>query len=351
MNGLAIINSIKNKTKMKECKFIVLLVSTALLGATSCSKSSSLDSGETGNSVDSSTTKTDTTIASPNDPDFASTIGFFGGTWSAKTFSVPGSASGTIATGSVNDIVTVDMSKVLTKVSNNIYGNNTNLWMGQMINQSTLLSYISDLAPHILRGPAGSNSDVYFFDAAWNTPPGDVPDSIYENNTLSNYGYWYGRNTQSWTLSLDNYYAVLSRASSEGILTVNYGYARYGTGADPVAAAAHLAADWVRYDNGRTQYWEIGNECYGSWEAGYRIDRSKNKDNQPEIITGSLYGAHFKVFADSMRAAAREIGKTIYIGAVVLDAAPPSWADNSNQHWNQGVFTTAGADADFFCRA
>ena len=69
---------------------------------------------------------------------------------------------------------------------------------------------------------------------------------------------------------------------------------RYGTSANPVAAAAHLAADWVRYDNGRTKFWEIGNESYGNWEAGYSIDVSKNKDGQPEFITGALYGAACK---------------------------------------------------------
>ncbi|MDV3197476.1 MAG: hypothetical protein Q8884_02725 [Sweet potato little leaf phytoplasma] len=35
---------------------------------------------------------------------------------------------------------------------------------------------------------------------------------------------------------------------------MNYAYARYSTAADPVAAAAHLAAEWVRHDNGRTKY-------------------------------------------------------------------------------------------------
>lgn len=343
------LNPLKIK-KMKKCKFPAILFLIVPVAFFSCSKSGSLNSGDPNTSGDSTKTGsvTDTIIATPNNPDFAKTIGFFGDSWTAKTFSVPNSVTATVAVGTNTSTVTVDMSKVLTKVSNNIYGNNTNLWMGQFVTQPTLLNYITDLAPHILRGPAGSNSDVYFFNALWNEPPADAPEEIYENNVLSDYGYWYGKNTQSWTFSLDNYYDVLSETSSEGILTVNYGYARYGTSADPVAAAAHLAADWVRYDNGRTKYWEIGNECYGSWEAGYRIDPSKNKDGQPEIITGELYGNHFKVFADSMRVAAAEVGKTIYIGAVVLDAAPASWADNTNQTWNQEVFTTAGADADFF---
>ena len=59
-----------------------------------------------------------------------------------------------------------------------------------------------------------------------------------------------------------------------------------------------------RYDNGRTKFWEIGNETYGNWEAGYMIDVTKNQDQQPAVVTGALYGQHVNVFADSMRAAA-----------------------------------------------
>ncbi len=61
------------------------------------------------------------------------------------------------------------------------------------------------------------------------------------------------------------------------MITVNYGYARYGKSQNPVAVAAHLAAEWVRYDKGRTAYWEIGNENAGSWEAGYQINLADNK--------------------------------------------------------------------------
>jgi predicted ABC-type ATPase len=56
---------------------------------------------------------------------------------------------------------------------------------------------------------------------------------------------------------------MLQQTGNEGMITVNYAYARYSTSANPVAAAAHLAADWVRYDNGRTRYREIGNENDG----------------------------------------------------------------------------------------
>ena len=69
---------------------------------------------------------------------------------------------------------------------------------------------------------------------------------------------------------------------------------RYGTGNNPVQAAAHMAAEWVRCTITAYKIWEIGNESADSWEAGYRIDVTKNKDGQPEYISGELYGQHFK---------------------------------------------------------
>ncbi len=49
-------------------------------------------------------------------------------------------------------------------------------------------------------------------------------------------------------------------------------------------------------------------------------DTLENNDGQPEYINGKIYGEHFRIFADSMRAAAREIGREIYIGVVFSDS-------------------------------
>ncbi|HEX9511788.1 MAG TPA: alpha-L-arabinofuranosidase [Puia sp.] len=295
------------------------------------------------------TTPTDsTTIIPPVDPPVAGTMGFFLDDWQGKTFTTPGTITGAVPSGTVTDNLTIDLSKVITKVPRYVYGNNSNLWMGQIVTQAPLVGYIKDLSPNIIRAPAGSVSDIYF----WNdttAPPADAPANLLNSSgAASAAGYWYGGNTASWTLALSNYYNLLAQTNSKGIITVNYGYARYGTSANPVATAAHLAADWVRHDNGRTKFWEIGNETYGNWEAGYLIDVSQNKDGQPAIVTGDLYGRHFSVFADSMRAAAQQVGATIYIGATLLDAAPYPGAYTTMQTWNQGVLTQAGNTADFF---
>jgi hypothetical protein len=287
---------------------------------------------------------------SPTDPATAATIGFFMDGWTPKSFVAPDTENGVVPTGAATDSLTINLNKVITKVSKYLYGNNSNLWMGQIVTQPTLMQYLKDLSPNIIRAPAGSVSDVYFWNGTDANPrPADAPATLLDaaGNSTS-IGSWYGGNTASWTFSLANYYTMLAQTNSTGIITVNYGYARYGTSNNPVAAAAHLAADWVRYDNGRTKYWEIGNENFGNWEAGYNIDQTKNKDGQPKLITGALYGTHFKVFCDSMRAAATQIGKTIYIGALLYQQAATAGDILATQTWNVGVLQNAGTAADYF---
>jgi hypothetical protein len=126
---------------------------------------------------------------------------------------------------------------------------------------------------------------------------------------------------------------------------VNYGYARYGTSADPVATAAHYAAQWVRYDNGRTLFWEVGNEDFGNWEKGFAIDTTLNHDGQPDTITGDLYGKHASIFIDSMRAAATALHHTIRIGVVTM-GSEPSW-DVTQKKWNKLMMPHIVNKADF----
>jgi hypothetical protein len=263
----------------------------------------------------------------------------------AKYTSAPQSEQADKPTTAPTVTVTFNASDTIGRVSKYIYGNNANGYMTQMVDQPALIDYISKLAPNIIRFPGGNISSIYFWNAAGSTPPG-APDSLVDGSgKKSQAGYWYGKNTGSWTLSLDNFYSMLDMTGSTGMITINYGFARYGTSTDPVATAAHYAAEWVRYDGGRTKFWEIGNESFGSWQAGYRIDISKNKDGQPALQTGALYGQHFKVFVDSMRKAAAEMDSPIYIGAQLYEQSGGSDAEPT---WNAGYFGNAGDAADFY---
>src|SRR5699024_2077002 len=161
------------------------------------------------------------TTHNPIYPQTAATIGFFLDNWQAKEFVLPSNVMPyDAASGDVDVTVTVNMNDVVTKVSKYVFGNNSNTWMGQMVDQPKLLQYIKDLSPHIIRAPGGSISDIYF----WNEPagqlPADVPEKLLDKdgNEVDG-GYWYGKNTQDWTLSIDHYYQVLQQTNSEGIIT------------------------------------------------------------------------------------------------------------------------------------
>lgn len=343
-----LIHSVKDKTAMitfltskLSRTFTFLLVLLALL---SCKKNISVGTTVPGNPV----VVVKDTI--PSDPATANTVGFFMDRWQTKTFTAPVVATGIdLPAGTATVTIHVNTGNVLTKIAPNYVGNNSNLWSGQLNQEAVLVNHLKNFQPRLLRGPGGSISDVFFFNANKNAPPADLPaELIKADGSKEAAGYWYGKNNESWTFSLDGYYDLLQKTNSTGVLTVNYGYARYGTSVNPVAAAAHLAADWVRYDNGRTKYWEIGNENFGDWEAGYRINTAINKDGQPEIITGALYGQHVKVFADSMRKAAAEVGASIRIGAVVFDSPPASWNTDAVKNWNAGVFSVAGNVPDYY---
>ena len=333
---------------MKKIKIGITIVLTAFVVLQSCKKDSATNSsgsGDTGNTDNSGA------IVAGTDPAVVNTQGFFLDNWAAKTFTAPiaQDAAKPSASGAVN--VVVDLSQITTKVSKYLFGNNTNPYMGQYITEPVLMNNITALAPNILRAPGGSLSDIYFWNADGTIvkAPADAPATLVDNTgNSSSAGYWFGNNPASWTITLDNYYKVLQQTNSTGLIVVNYGYARYGTSAHPDQAAAHLAADWVRYDKGRTQFWDIGNENYGSWEAGYRIDQSKNKDGQPEFLTGKIYGAHFRIFADSMRKAAAEVGNAnIKIGAVLTSSNDVT--NNAGvSNWNADVLAAAGNSPDYF---
>ena len=285
----------------------------------------------------------------PVDPAVANTIGFFLNDWEPKSFSINSYDSVAQPTSNASLSVTIDAASIITKIPKSVFGQNANSWMTQIITEADLLNNINNLHAGVIRFPGGSISDMYFWNQT-SSAPSDAPSTLVDanGNIISNSSYWYGKNTGGWTISVDSYYNLLQQTGNNGMITVNYGYARYGTSSNPVAEAAHLAADWVRYDNGRTKFWEIGNECNGTWEAGYRINTSTNKDGQPEIITGALYAQHAKVFIDSMRKAANEIGKTIYIGAYILEAQPQSWQTATDQTWNQGLFSNISNAPDYY---
>ncbi len=266
--------------------------------------------------------------------------GFFIDSWMPKTIEVTAYDSVAQTTDSTTVIINVDAGEVTSKVSKYAFGHNAAFWGGKLEKSPEAIKNITNLNPHIIRWPGGTLSNDYFWNASdESTLPNDLPPYFVKKAHI------YGANENSWTMSLNSFYKTLEATSSEGIICVNYAYARYGTGEDPVLTAAKYAADWVRYDNGRTKFWEIGNENYGSWETGYEIDTNFNQDGQPKIQSGALYGQHCKVFISEMRKAAREVGNDIKIGVVVYQSNDKNF--DAVKDWNKGVMSEAASIADF----
>lgn len=332
--------------KRKEMKnaFLYFLVFSLCI-VVSCKKD---NTGGTGPEPPKPPDNDTTVFQQPKDPAIANTIGFFLDDWAEKTFTVSSYDEAQKPGNEGTVFLTVDVADIITKVPKYIAGQNANSWMGKIVTEPALVNNIKNLQSGVIRFPGGSISDVYFWNQAL-AAPADAPKNLIDTDgkPVTN-PYWLGKRNDSWTIHLDDYYNLLQQTSNKGLITVNYGYARYSTADDPVAAAAHLAADWVRYDNGRTQFWEIGNECNGTWEAGYRINTNTNKDGQPEIVTGDLYGRHASVFIDSMRKAATELGKTIYIGVYLLEKQPESWQTSTDKSWNTGVLKALNNKADYY---
>ncbi len=210
--------------------------------------------------------------------------------------------------------ITIDASQHEGELSTNMHGINATTYTGNYNEDGRLIEMLKDMKPSTIRFPGGDMSNMYFFDQR----PGDLP-----SEALTFDGTWTdftaGMDQSPGRMNTPRFYELLNSVGAEGFITVNYPYARYGLGDNPVEKAASYAADWVRYDNGRTKLWEIGNETYACWEGGFRINTSQNRDGQPEYISGELYGQHARVFIDSMKAAAQSIGVEIMVGVMFAD--------------------------------
>ncbi len=168
---------------------------------------------------------------------------------------------------------------------------------------------------------------------------------------------------------IDEHMKFAHSIAAQALLTVNY-----GTGLDTsgkVTSSASLsqrvkrAAAWVAYLNGSptdtrplgvdaegtdwqtvgywaqkrgqrghsapygVHYWEIGNEVYGNWEAGF--------------TTARRYATDFNVFATALKG----IDSSIAVGAVGLADPHGRGAVDSVDEWNATVVRIAGNTLDF----
>ena len=220
--------------------------------------------------------------------------------------------------------ISVNKNNILAQILPSHFGTNLTHFLGQsVINDQEFMSNIKNLGKTILRYPGGNGSNQFFWD-------GNVPSSILNDAQISVSNLIDG---SGWRISPHDFKQVLDSTGGTGIIAVNASYARYGTSSNPIQTAASYAANFVRHMNitlgANIKYWEVGNENYGSWQAGYIVDG--------DTIDGTKYGDIFNVFADSMKAA----DNSIKVGAVLFPH------DGNYNSWSKKVLQKVENKADF----
>ncbi len=180
--------------------------------------------------------------------------------------------------------VTVNAASTLDVVPQTALGVNTAVWDGPLMGQQ-VPSLLRRINAVMLRYPGGSTSDLY----NWQT------------NTVQG---GYADPNDNFT----NFMKLVQQAHGQAIITVNGGT---GTAAE--------AAAWVKDANVTNhygvKYWEIGNELYGSWEAG---NFAGNPDGYAKLAS---------TYIQQMKA----VDPSIKIG---VDLIAPGTGDSS---WNSSV--------------
>jgi len=170
-------------------------------------------------------------------------------------------------------LLTINANQPLYTVSSNLFGVNTAVWDSQL-GYPTSAAFISAAGIQLLRFPGGSLSDGYH----WAT-----------NTTDSN--------TWTWATDFNHFAAVAAQDKTNVIVTTNYG-----------SGTAQEAANWVRYSNITKRYpfhyWEVGNECYGTWE----------EDNHLRAHDPYTYAQQFALYYRAMKA----VDPSARIGAVIV---------------------------------
>ncbi len=178
--------------------------------------------------------------------------------------------------------ITVDTTKTVRVVDDRMFGVNTAVWDGAFTDSQTLTT-LQTVNPRFLRYPGGSSADDYH----WQT------------NTAAIEGGSAG------STNFDDFAAYAKAINAQVVITANY-----GTGTPAEAAA------WVTYSNITKgygfKYWEVGNECYGTWED----------DNNSPAHNGVEYATRAAQYIQAMKAA----DPTIKIG-VVADASEDSYSN------------------------
>jgi hypothetical protein len=165
------------------------------------------------------------------------------------------------------------------------FGVNTATWDGSLGNSATIPA-LTNAGITTVRWPGGSEADGF----NWMTDDGGINEQKTFNHIATNLG-----------------------VNRQAFITVNYG-----------SGTSNLAAGWILFANITNhcgfKYWEIGNECYGTWEE------DNNTNGGYHAWDPYTYAVRAATYMAAMRAA----DPTIKIGVV----ATPDDADYAKGYTN-----------------
>ena len=239
--------------------------------------------------------------------------------------------------------ISIDFSKKLTKISPYIYGNNIGHWVNgkQALEHPNYINYLRDIGLTVLRYPGGNASNDFFWDSSnLNECPQGTPDTIFKSDFTKFTTPKFGLKKNGY--DPNQFYETLLRTGSTGSIWVNYSLALYSDIEDEdirLEIASDYAAKWVEEVNIKRKlnikFWEIGNENWGPWQAGYNVKKRG-------IISPKKYGEHCRVFINKMKA----VDPSIKIG--VVGYQKPKSNKYVTKNWNKEVLPEIIDVADFY---
>lgn len=185
--------------------------------------------------------------------------------------------------------ISVNATQPVQTVDERHFGVNLAMWDDYFDppDHTTTISLLQEMGTTVVRMPGGSLSDEYHWAS---------------NTTLSN--------TWQWSASFGEMVRVVTNAGAQAFVVVNYG-----------SGTPEEAAAWVRHANVTNhlgfKYWEIGNECYGTWE----------RDTNALAHHAYTYAVRATNYIAQMKAA----DPTIKIGVVVAPGES-SYANGYTDH-------------------
>ncbi|MBN2804376.1 MAG: hypothetical protein JXR91_14870 [Deltaproteobacteria bacterium] len=241
-----------------------------------------------------------------------------------KSFTDPSNSDVVITPVTFDATVSVDAGDSVNRVLSTVFGNNGVAWRKNTLNNTTLQRHVKNMNMPVMRLPGGNWSNQWLWD-------GDGTHWALKDNYLDDIQ---GLPTKTWPMTTDEMFLLSGQLGAVPQVCVNYSLARYIDEADPVLKAAQYAADWVadlKVKGINAEYFEVGNENYGSWQAGYEVGGVQ--------ITAKEYGEDFVKFADAMKSA----NPDIKVGAVIYPEE-----DGSNvANWTQDVVNAVQDSADY----